>query len=59
MLKWDPGYGRVGIGAKVGGGDVRLWILRTPLKVKTNCRLKKFTSEVKIIHYILFIKVAK
>ena len=42
----------------IRGWVVCLWILRTPLKVTTNCKFEKFKAEVKIyIHYILFIKV--
>jgi len=46
-LKWDPGYGRVGIGTEGVGGV--LVNVRTSLKVKTNCRFEKFKAEVKII----------
>ena len=46
---WNPGTCRIGIGTD-GVGDV----LAILFKVKTNW-LEKFTTEVKLIHRILFI----
>ena len=53
MLGVEMGYsgsGWMGIRAE---GDVCLWILRTPLKVKTNYRFEKIEAEVKFVHYNL------